>query len=276
MKLEEIAATIEYMGTKLAVIPDAPLLEWARSFHLSPREAQLQALRANFIPERYLSHFHTFDIDQQIRLCESKVLICGCGGLGGVLSHLLARAGVGWLRLVDGDSFVASNLNRQWFCDTGSLGRAKVQVAAERLQVINPFVMVQAVPENLTEGNAAVLLEGIDLVLDALDNITGRLMLAQAARQQGRPFIHAAVAGWLGQIATFLPDSAKDLTAVYGGRQSRGRAELGLGILGTTTAVIGSLQAAEALRLLTGGKPAYAEALFYYAGESGLAELIPL
>ena len=276
MKLEEIAAVIEYLGTNLAVIPDAPLLAWARSRHLSPREAQLQALRANIIPERYLRNFHTFDIDRQIRLCESKVLICGCGGLGGVLIHLLARAGVGWLRLVDGDEFAASNFNRQWFCETGSLGRAKVQAAAEHLQVINPFVMVQAVPENLTESNAVVLLEGVDLVLDALDNIAGRLVLAQAARGWGLPFIHGAAAGWLGQIATFLPDSAKDLTAVYGGRQSRGRAELDLGILGTTTAVIGALQAAEAIRLLTGAKPAYADTLFYFAGESGLTELIPL
>jgi molybdopterin-synthase adenylyltransferase len=276
MKLEEIAAAIEYMGTNLAVIPDAPLLEWARSLHLSPREAQLQALRAHIIPERYLRNFHTFDIDRQIWLCESKVLICGCGGLGGVLSHLLARAGVGLLRLVDGDEFAATNFNRQWFCETGSLGRAKVQETAEHLQVINPFVLVQAVPENLTESNAAVLLEGVDLVLDALDNIAGRLVLAQAARGRGLPFIHGAAAGWLGQIATFLPNSAKDLTSVYGSRQNRGRAELGLGILGTTTAVIGALQAAEAIRLLTGAKPAYADALFYFAGESGLTELIPL
>ena len=276
MKLKEIAATINYMGTMIAVIADAPLLEWARSIRLAPWEAQLRALQANIIPERYLRNFHTLDIGEQIRLCESKVLICGCGGLGGVLINLLARAGVGFIRLMDGDVFAISNFNRQWFCETGSLGRPKVKVAAEHLQVINPFTQVHAVPENLTESNSTAAMQGIDLVLDALDNIEGRLLLAQAARHQGLPFIHAAVAGWLGQVATFLPDSAKDLTNVYGSRQNRDSAELSIGILGTTAAIIGSLQAAEAVRLLTGREPAYADSILYFAGENGLSEIIPL
>jgi molybdopterin/thiamine biosynthesis adenylyltransferase len=276
MDISEIATTIEYVGATLDVIADAPLLEWARGQGLSPWEAQLQALRGHVLPERYLRNFHTLDFPQQLRLGESKLLICGCGGLGGVLINLLARAGVGWLRLVDGDVFAPTNYNRQWFCEAAGLARPKVHVIAEHLEGINPFVRIEAIPEVLLAGNASAMMEGIDLVLDALDNIEGRFLVEQAALQQGLPYIHAAVAGWWGQVATFLPDSPRHLTNIYSGRRTRDPSELKLGILGTTAAVIGSLQAAEAIRLLIGRQPAYAGSILYFDGESGCMEIIAL
>ncbi len=276
MDIREISTTIEYVGATLAVVADVPLLEWARGQGLSPRDAQLQALRGHVLPERYLRNFHTLDFSQQVRLSESKVLICGCGGLGGVLINLLARAGVGLLRLVDGDVFAPTNFNRQWFCEVGGLTRPKVHVTAEHLEKINPFVLIEAIPEFLSAANASAMIEGVDLVLDALDNIEGRFLVAQAAQQQRLPHIHAAVAGWWGQISTFLPDSASHLSNIYGSRQTREQAELAVGILGTTTAVIGSLQAAEALRLLIGQQPSYAGSIFYFDGESGCMETIAL
>jgi molybdopterin/thiamine biosynthesis adenylyltransferase len=276
MDIREIITSIEYVGTILDVAADAPLLEWARSQDLSPREAQLQALRRHVLPERYLRNFHTLDFPQQLRLCESKVLICGCGGLGGVLINLLARAGVGFLRLVDGDVFAPSNYNRQWFCEAGGLARPKVHVIAEHLEKINPFVHVEAIPEVLSAANASAMMEDIDLVLDALDNIDGRFLVAQAALSRRLPYIHAAVAGWWGQVATFLPDSASDLTNIYSNRRTRDPSELTVGILGTTVAVIGSLQAAEAVLVLIGRQPAYAGSILYFDGESGCTETVTL
>jgi molybdopterin-synthase adenylyltransferase len=276
MDIREIATTTEYVGNTFDVVADAPLLEWARGQGLTPWAAQLQALREHVLPERYLRNFHTLDFSQQLRLCESQVLICGCGGLGGVLINLLARAGVGSLRLVDGDVFAPSNYNRQWFCEAGGLARPKVHVTAEHLEQINPFVRVEAIPEVLSADNASAMMAGMDLVLDALDNLEGRFLVAQAARQRRLPYIHAAAAGWWGQVATFPPDSATDLTNIYSSCRTRDPAELKLGILGTTAAVIGSLQAAEAVRWLIGRQPAYAGSILYFDGESGRMETITL
>lgn len=263
MELRELAQDIQYQGASRTVIGDGPLLAWARNRQLSPREAQEAALRQGLILERYLSHGHSLDLGQQLRLCEGRVLVCGCGGLGGVLISLLARAGVGFLRLVDGDVFAPSNLNRQWFCDTASIGLPKAQVCAARLQDLNPFTRVEAITEPLTEGNALTLMANVDLALDALDNIAGRLVLARVARECQIPFIHAAATGWCGQVSTFLPDSRRRLTDIYGGRQDRDAVEMATGIIGTTASLAGSLQAAEAIRLLTGQPPAYADGLFY-------------
>jgi molybdopterin-synthase adenylyltransferase len=276
MDIRDIARSIEYGGATFDVVDDTLLLEWARGQGLSPWEAQLQALRERVLPERYLRNFHTLDFPQQLRLCESQVLICGCGGLGGVLINLLARAGVGLLRLVDGDDFDPTNFNRQWFCEAGGLARPKVQVTAEHLEKINPFVRVEAIPEVLLAVNASAMMDGIDLVLDALDNLEGRFLVAQAARQRHQTYIHAAAAGWWGQVATFMPDSAADLTNIYSSCRTRDPSELKLGILGTTAAVVGSLQAAEAVRCLVGRQPAYAGSILYFDGESGCLETIAL
>lgn len=272
MELRELARDIHYHGVSRTVIGDPSLLAWAKSRHVSPWEAQVAALRQNVILERYLSHGHSLDLGQQLQLCKGRVLVCGCGGLGGVLINLLARAGVGFLRLVDGDVFAPTNLNRQWFCDAGSIGLPKAQVSAVRLQDLNPFTRVEAINEPLTEGNALTLMANIDLALDALDNIAGRLVLARVARERQIPFIHAAVAGWCGQVSTFLPSSQRRLIDIYGGREDRDVAEMATGIIGTTAALVGSLQAAEAIRLLIGQPPAYADGLFYLDSERSLTE----
>ena len=272
MELRELAQDIQYLGASRTVIGDASLLSWAQSRRVSPWQAQLAALQQGIILERYLSHGHSLTLGQQVRLCEGRVLICGCGGLGGTLINLLGRAGVGFLRLVDGDIFAPANLNRQWFCDAGSIGLPKALVSAARLENLNPFTRVEAIAEPLTESNALTLIANVDLALDALDNIPGRLVLARVAREQHLPFIHAAVAGWCGQLSTFLPDSQRRLTEIYGGRQDRDISEIATGIIGTTAALVGSLQAAEAIRLLTGLPPAYADGLFYLDSERTLTK----
>ena len=239
-------------------------------------EAPARALRAGLLPERYARNVTALTMEEQIRLCESRVLIVGCGGLGGVLATTLARAGVGFLRLVDGDVFAASNLNRQWLADSESLGRPKAVVARERVAAINPFVETEAAAAFVDEANALDLVAGTDLILDALDNLAGRFVLAGAARSLGRPFIHAGVAGWWGQLTTLLPTASTGLEAIYGARRSRDPAEEALGVLGAAAAIMGSLQAMEAIRLLTGRPPAHAGTLLYFDGESGSFQTMPL
>jgi molybdopterin/thiamine biosynthesis adenylyltransferase len=274
--LAEYAYPLEVAGEMRRVVEDDALLAWALDNRQTPCAAQIEALRQRIIPVRYSKNLSALSILEQERLASSSVLVCGCGGLGGILVQLLARAGVGKLRLVDGDVFAASNLNRQLLSDTQGLSRLKVLVAQETVQGVNPLVEVEAIGETLGEANVEEFVRGSDLVLDALDNIEGRLILAKAARQLAVPFIHGAVAGWWGQVSTFLPSSPHDLSAIYGTQRSRDSAEQDLGVLGGTAAVIGSLQALEAVRILCGRPPAYRDALLYFDGESGRMEMSSL
>lgn len=274
--LAEISYFVDFIGKPQRVIEDVSLLSWAEENGYSPVRAQAEALREGIVPLRYLKNLWALSLAEQGRLCGSTTLICGCGGLGGALVDLLARAGVGRLRLLDGDVFVPSNLNRQWLSDTKQLGRLKAEVAGERVREINPFVQVETLPVVLQEANAEETMRDVDLVLDAFDNLEGRFLLARTARRVGVPFVHAAVAGWWGQISTFLPDSPFDLRSIYGNRTVRDSTEDTIGILGSTAAVIGSLQSMEAIKILAGRDPAYSGQLLYFDGESGRMELIPL
>ena len=274
--LAEYAYPVELAGEMRRVVEDDVLLAWAGANRQTPCAAQKEALRQGIIPVRYSKNLNALSVLEQERLASSSVLVCGCGGLGGILVQLLARAGVGKLRLVDGDVFAASNLNRQLLSNTRGLSRPKVLVAQETVQEVNPLVEVEAIEETMGEANAAGLVRGSHLVLDALDNIEGRLILAEAARQLAVPFIHGAVAGWWGQVSTFLPNSRHDLSTIYGTQRSRDPAEQELGVLGGAAAVVGSLQALEAVRILCGRPPAYSDVLLYFDGESGRMEMSSL
>jgi molybdopterin-synthase adenylyltransferase len=276
VKLVERAYPADESGESRLVIEDRELIEWALDRGIPPHVAQADAVEAGIVPLRYLRNLSAITLPEQARICKGSVLVCGCGGLGGALINLLARIGVGALRVVDGDTFSPSNLNRQWLCDTQRLSQPKALVAEEQVRAINPLIAVEAVMGLLDEHNADNLLHGMDLVLDALDNLPGRFLLAEASRRQGIPFIHGAATGWWGQVSTFMPASRLDLTAVYGAKRSREPAEIALGVLGPAPSLIASLQAFEAIRLLSGRNPAYADRLLFFDGESGTMELISL
>jgi molybdopterin-synthase adenylyltransferase len=276
VRLVDLAYPSNESGESRTVIEDGSLLDWSVQKGIPPTEAQIDALEAGIIPLRYVRNFSALNLSEQTRICRSRVMICGCGGLGGILVNLLARVGVGSFRLVDGDTFAPSNLNRQLLCETQHLSQPKALAAKARVHAINPLVEVDAFSETLDEANAEAILQGMDLVLDALDNLPGRFVLAEVAHRLGIPFIHAAATGWWGQVSTFMPDSPLDLTAIYGTKRSRDPAEMAMGVLGPAPALIGSLQAFEAIRLLSGRQPAYVNRLLFFDGESGVMELIKL
>jgi molybdopterin/thiamine biosynthesis adenylyltransferase len=273
---EDMAYLIDYLGESQLVIEDDTLLEWARSRSISPRDAQIEALRSRIIPLRYAKNFHALTLAEHRRICESRVLVCGCGGLGGVLINLLARAGVGTLRLVDGNIFLPSHLNRQWFSDTQAISRPKAEVAGERTRAINPLIDVEVFSTFMDDDNAGSLIGKMDLVIDTLDNLPGRFLLAETAKLMGVPFIHTAVAGWWGQISTFLPESLMGLHDVYGHEEEHDKEDDLMGVLGPAPAIIGGLAAFEAIRILSGRNSAYADQLLYLDGESGRMDVVPL
>ena len=275
-ELEQLIRSPSRGDETFPTVDDDALLLWAEEHGRSPAEAVKEALLSGIVPRRYSKNLTALTLEEQRLICDSTVLVCGCGGLGGIMVQLLARAGVGRLRLVDGDVFAESNLNRQLLSDRSVLAQSKVRVAEHTVGMINPFVVVEAVEETLDHTNADQLIQGTDLVLDALDNIEGRRLLGATARRLGVPFIHGAVAGWWGQVSTFLPDSGHDLSNIYGSMRSRDAAEQDLGVLGPTAAIIGGLQTLEAVRLLCGRPPAYSGRLLYLDGENGRMGAMPL
>ena len=197
--------------------------------------------------ERYIRNLGALSEEECALLRRKTVLVAGCGGLGGYLIEMLLRVGVGEIRAADGDCFEASNLNRQLYAAPGVLGRRKAEVAAERAAAVNPDVRFTAIPEFVTEENAGRLVRGCDAVLDALDNIASRRVLAQACSDAGVPLIHGAICGWNAQAAVILPgDGMMDL--IY----PEGAALSSKASLSFTPPFCAALQTALCVRLLAG------------------------
>lgn len=156
--------------------------------------------------ERYARNIPALTEEECLLLKKKRVLVVGCGGLGGHIIDQLARIGIGFLRVVDGDVFEESNLNRQLLSSVPLLGVSKAKAAAEHIARVNPDIALEAVEEFLTEGNASELLEGCDIVLDALDNISARKILASACANAGIPYVYGAIQGWVAQAAVSMPE----------------------------------------------------------------------
>ncbi|MFZ5572356.1 MAG: HesA/MoeB/ThiF family protein [Thermodesulfobacteriota bacterium] len=212
------------------------------------------ALRAGIWPKWYLRNQDAISLGEQVRLAESSVAIAGAGGLGGHVILQLARLGVGRLHVMDGDVFDETNLNRQLLADRQSLGRNKAETAALAVSLVNPAVRATAYPGKIRKENAAELLSGMEVVVDALDNIPDRFMLADAARSLSLPLVHGAVAGFEGRIMTILPED-QGFRLLYGedaptGQQRQPSAEAILGTPVSTPAVIAGFQVMEVLKIL--------------------------
>ena len=194
---------------------------------------------------RYLRNFDALTEEEFRALRAGRVLVVGCGGLGGHLIELLARLGVGSMTVVDGDVFEETNLNRQLLSTEALLGCSKAQAAADRVRAVNSQVSVHPVCQFLTPGNADSLVAGHDLVMDALDNTEARKVLSAACSAAGVPMVHGAICGWYAQISTILPGSDA-LQRIYPGQAVSNKTSLSF-----TPALCASLQVSEAVKLLT-------------------------
>ena len=196
---------------------------------------------------RYARNIPALSETECLALRQKTILVVGCGGLGGHVIDQLSRIGVGALRVVDGDVFEETNLNRQLLSEVSLLGIGKAKAAADRIRKVNPEIMVEAVEEFLTEENAAVLLEDCDAVVDALDNISSRKILAAACAKAGIPYIYGAISGWVAQAAVSMPgDGLIDL--LY----PEGTVLRDKSVLSFTPALCASLQVSLCVKLLTG------------------------
>lgn len=239
------------------------------------REHSLAMLKKGEVPERYLRNIGTIGIEGQIRLLQARILVVGAGGLGGTVIELLARQGVGFIRVVDGDCFARHNLNRQLLATELNLGSSKAVEAVRRVGAANSDVTVEPVADMLRTDNAGQLLDGVDVAVDALDNISSRLILSRQAQKKGIPLVHGAIAGFTGQVMTVLP-SGKGLETVYGGACADKGIETGLGNPAPTPALVAALQAQEVIKIITGKGKVLANRLLHVDTESNFFEMIEL
>ena len=204
---------------------------------------------------RYARNLGSITRQEQDLLRRRKVCVIGCGGLGGFLLEYLARLGVGHITAVDGDRFDPTNLNRQILATEDNLGLSKAAEAKKRLARVNPDVQLTAVEQFLTAENAAEILAGHHLVLDALDSIPHRLMLQRICRELKIPLVHGAVEGWFGQVTTVLPGD-DTLSRLYHGSRETSAPEHSSGTLAFAPALVASVQAGETVKLLLDREPA--------------------
>ncbi|MBR2389584.1 MAG: HesA/MoeB/ThiF family protein [Mogibacterium sp.] len=199
------------------------------------------------IKARHSRNIPALSVSDMEKLAASKVLVIGCGGLGGNIIEYLARAGVGSLTVVDGDVFEESNLNRQILSTSENIGRKKALAAAERIRAIDPSIRVSPVCEFLTEENAAALMADTDLVIDALDNAASRLVLEDAAAEAGLAIVHGAICGWDLQ-AMLVPPGSGLLHQMY----PEGYSPASKTSLPVTPAICAAIEASTAIRYLCG------------------------
>ena len=186
--------------------------------------------------------------EEECRILGSKrVLLAGCGGLGGYLLEALLRLGLGQILAADGELFEPTNLNRQLLCTRETLGRSKAEAAAERAEALGLPGRVIPLPRRLDRDNLPELLQGCDAALDALDSVADRRVLKAACDAAGIPYIPGAAGGWQAQAALSLPGDGL-LDSLY----PEGEPPADKSVLPFAPALGAALEAALCLRLLCG------------------------
>jgi len=229
------------------------VLELSRRSGESGREIEITALENGMVPERYARNMRTFSLGDQATLLKARAGVVGLGGLGGTVTEILARMGVGRLTLIDGDRFEDSNLNRQLFSSIAHLGSAKAEIARQRVGQINPSIDVTTHSRFLDPKDARELLDGCDVVVDCLDTLRARFEVEDACRAIDRPMVSAAVAGASGHVTTVFPED-RGLRLVYGDPQKlplKG-AEATLGTVPYAVFLLASLECAEVAKIILG------------------------
>lgn len=194
----------------------------------------------------------------QQRLADSSVFIVGAGGLGSPAALYLAAAGVGRIGLADGDEVELSNLHRQILHDTSAIGRGKTASARDRLEALNPHVEVVEVAERLDAAMALDTLRGWDIVIDGSDNFPTRYLVNDACVLLGIPLVYGAIFRFDGQASVFAAEGGPCYRCLFRDPPPPGLVPgcAEAGVLGALPGIVGSIQASEAIKLLTGlGEP---------------------
>ena len=206
--------------------------------------------------QRYARHLVLPDVglEGQRRLKAARVLVVGAGGLGAPVSLYLAAAGVGTLGLVDFDTVDASNLHRQVLFSASDVGRPKLQAAAERLRGVNPHLSIEPFEERLTSDNALEIVRRFDVIADGTDNFPTRYLVNDACVLTGRPNAYASVFRFEGQVSVFWAEKGPCYRCLFAEPPPPGLVPSCAegGVLGVLPGLLGTMQAAEVLKLVLG------------------------
>lgn len=219
--------------------------------------------------ERLKRNIGAITFEEQNLLSQKTVFVAGCGGLGGFVAEMLSRIGIGKLILCDFDEFCDSNYNRQVFCIGRTMGKNKAEGIAELFREDDRCEVV-AYAERITPLNALTLIEGADVVVDALDNMRARYDLQHACKKAGIPMVTGGVSHWHGHVSTIFPGD-DTLKKIFG----NAREETKPSVVCFAAGVIGCNQAAEAVKVLL-GRPGLRGKLLIVDLNGMMARVLPL
>lgn len=191
----------------------------------------------------------------QQKLSEAKVLVTGAGGLGCPVLQYLTAAGVGKLTIVDFDNVDLSNLQRQVLFTTDDIGKPKADVAKERLRQLNAEITVEAINSKLDDSNADQLISNADIVVDASDNFTTRFLLNTYCAKYRKPLVYGSIHRFEGQVTVFHYKGSPGLEALFPELPDEDEQQLScaeIGVVGALPGIIGSIQALEVVKIITG------------------------
>ena len=202
----------------------------------------------------------------QRKLQDSKITIVGMGGLGCPAAQTLAASGIGNLQLIDGDLIELSNLHRQPLYNINDIGQAKVSVARKSLQNLNEKLTVIAKEIHLDESNAQELLKDTDLIIDATDNMKTRQVIDRISKAEDIPMVYGGLYRFEGQVAVLNHDGSPGYEDIFTAAPTGGDTCAEAGVLGMLPAIIGNIQALEAVKIIIGIKPDLSGKLLLYDG----------
>jgi len=211
------------------------------------------------------------------RLDAACAVVIGVGGLGCTAAAVLAGEGVGTLRLLDPDDVEVSNLHRQILFDDPDVGRPKVDVAARRLRRTRPDLRVEPRPERFGAASAEAL-AGADVIVDGTDSVVAKFLVNDAAVAAGLPLVHGGAVGFTAQVMTILPGRSACYRCLFEDPPPDDEVPScrDAGILGPVVALAGALQGAEAVRILRGERPAFADRIVSFDAWSGTWRSVPI
>jgi len=234
--------------------------------------------------EYYLRHFSLpgFDINAQLKLKNARVLVIGSGGLGAPCLLYLAGAGVGNIGIIDSDVISVSNLPRQVLFDYQGIGKSKVEHAARRIESLNPFIKVKTYCAFLDVKNADTIISEYDIVVDCTDNFDAKYLINDVCEKKRKPLIYASIFQYEGQLAVFhysqnaeRGSSYRDLFPAPPQAELRENCS-DAGVLGTLPGILGTMQAGEVIKIITGIGDVLSDSVMIYDSLSNRSSLLRL
>jgi len=200
----------------------------------------------------------------QLKLKNSKVCVVGIGGLGNPITSRLAAMGVGTLRIVDRDVIELSNLHRQTMFDEDDVGQVKVEVAAKKLQKLNPDCKIEALAISVNDYTALEVVEGCDVVIDALDSVNARYALNKACVKFGIPFVTGAAVGVSGQAFTVIPKESACYYCMFPSLDEDSMPTCSIeGVHPSILSLVGGIEVAEAVKIILGKTPSLSQRILH-------------